>query len=89
MSWNANQRPKDVNGNPIAPGVYRIQQDGQVRLGWCFEADEDFTLYVQFGCEYPQRVDELSQFCVWTMAEQSEIDEAIRDGSLIGKRREP
>lgn len=88
MSWNSNTQPKDISGNPIAPGVYRIAQDGTVRLAWCFES-EDCTLYAQFGREHPQRVDELSQFCVWTLAEQSEIDEAIRDGSLTGKRREP
>ena len=77
MSFNANTSPKDVNGCPITAGVYRVERDGQgVQIGWVTEAD-DTTLWVVFaGNPRPQRVDELSQFCKWTQAEQSEIDEA-------------
>ena len=75
MSWNANISPKDIAGNAIAEGWYRVAQGGQVRVGRVIES-EDTTLLVSFGTDRPQRVDELSQFCIWTLAEESEIREA-------------
>lgn len=75
MSWNGNISPKDINGNSIAVGWYRVAQGGQVRVGQVIEAD-DTTLLICFPGDRPQRVDELSQFCVWTVAEESEIREA-------------
>lgn len=75
MSWNANISPKDIAGNAISEGYYRVAQAGRVQVGRVFEA-EDTTLLVSFGSDRPQRVDEMSQFCVWTLAEESEIREA-------------
>lgn len=76
MSFSANTAPRDVNGNPIEPGFYRVSYKGQVRIGQVVEAEETSDLIMQFrGEDRPQRVDELSQFCTWAACEQSEIND--------------
>ena len=74
MSFNANVHPKDINGNSIEPGFYRVANQGTARVGQVFEAVDSGSLYILFdGEDRPQRLDELSQFCVWAPAEQSEL----------------
>lgn len=65
--FNANVQPKDCDGNAITPGRWRVERRGKSYCGTVFESPDDFTtLLVRFdGEERVQRVDELSQFCVW------------------------
>ena len=73
MTFNANQHPTDCQGCPIEPGEYRVARGGLVRVGTVFESDQ-CDLLVRFeGEERTQRVDELSQFCSWAKAEESEV----------------
>ena len=77
MSFSANINPKDTNGNPIVPGWYRVGRPSvDAAIGSVFEA-EDGELWILFvGQPRPQRIDELSLFCQFSVAEQSEIDAA-------------
>lgn len=73
MTFNANTRPRDTSGFLIEPGDYRVARGGHVRVGTVFES-EDMDLLVRFqGEDRVQRVDELSQWCCWAKAEQSEL----------------
>lgn len=73
MTFNANYRPVDVSGMPITVGKYRVQRGGQVRLADVFEDPETLSLLAKFeDQERVQRVDELSQHCCWSRAEDSE-----------------